>query len=129
MFVNRALPVSDGTDIQKGLNLINNAIDGKLPTTAEAGNYVMANAGNVQTALAKLEAGVPPVPGATPPTTETTTEDTMKKMGVPVAVGGVTTLGLKFGLKKSWGISVAAGVLTGGLTHYFTNKKEETKTA
>jgi hypothetical protein len=60
-------------------------------------------------------------PGTEAPATETTD---LTKHAVPVAVGGATTLGIKYGLKKGWGMALAGGVVTGGIAHYLKNKQE-----
>lgn len=68
-----------------------------------------------------IGAGSPP---ATAPTTDASTD--LTKHAIPVAVGGATTLGIKYGLKKGWGMALAGGVVTGGIAHYLKNKETET---
>lgn len=79
-------------------------------TNAQTGNGGL----NVQTSAA--------------PTTTGGTMDSIKKHAVPVGVGGVTTLGLKYGLKKKWGMSLAGGLLAGAATHFVKGKMNENKT-
>jgi hypothetical protein len=99
----------------------------------QIGNFVMKNAGNnysanelVNTAKNYMDGsgigkGTTKPPGTEAPATETTD---LTKHAVPVAVGGATTLGIKYGLKKGWGMALAGGVVTGGIAHYLKNKQE-----
>jgi len=80
----------------------------------------IANAGQKIIGGTNNNAVTPPVNAAPP----TDTNADLTKHAVPVAVGGATTLGLKYGLKKGWGMSLVGGVVTGGIAHYLNNKKE-----
>lgn len=106
-------------------------------TTGGVGNFVMRSAGNSASAedIAKQAKnymdGTGIGTGAKPPVAPSTTDgtmDSMKKHAVPVAVGGATTLGLKYGLKKKWGMSLAGGLVAGAATHFIKDKMNENKT-
>lgn len=99
----------------------------------QIGNFVMKNAGNIKTDdiinTAKNYMGGTSIGKGTtkPPSSTETPADTsldMTKHAIPVAVGGATTLGIKYGLKKGWGMALAGGVITGAAAHYIKNKQE-----
>lgn len=98
----------------------------------QVGNFVMKNAGSVidtkkkgdlteleKTMYQNIQNGT-----ATAPTTDASLD--LTKHAIPVAVGGATTLGIKYGLKKGWGMALAGGVITGAAAHYLKNKETET---
>lgn len=90
------------------------------------GNFVMKNAGNVKTEdvanAAKNYMDGTGIGTAKAPATDTSSD--LTKHAIPVAVGGATTLGIKYGLKKGWGMALAGGVITGAAAHYIKNKQE-----
>lgn len=120
----RKYTLNDGTpgDV---IDKINEAVGGNA-----VGNFVMKNAGNVKTEdvanAAKNYMGGTGIGAGSPPATApaTNTGSNLTKHAVPVAVGGATTLGIKYGLKKGWGMALAGGVITGAAAHYIKNKQE-----
>jgi hypothetical protein len=103
------------------IDKINEAVSGKV-SADQVGNFVMKNAGNL-VGGSNSPATSPAPPINTAQSTDNTTES-MTKHAIPVAVGGATTLGIKYGLKKGWGMALAGGVLTGAAAHYIKNKQE-----
>lgn len=105
------------------IDKVNEAV-GTNYSAGDIGNFVMKNAGSVINSGSSSSPAIQsPAPTTTAVTGETTA-DTMTKHAVPVAVGGATTLGIKYGLKKGWGMALAGGVVTGGIAHYLKNKQE-----
>lgn len=100
-----------------------NEVTGANVSAEEVGNFVMKNAGGIIGGGKSTSTAVSPAPSTTATSTDSTTES-MTKHAIPVAVGGATTLGIKYGLKKGWGMALAGGVITGAAAHYIKNKQE-----
>lgn len=99
-----------------------NEVTGGNVSAEQVGNFVMKNAGGIIGGEKSTSTAVSPAPSTT--ATESSTTKSMTKHAIPVAVGGATTLGIKYGLKKGWGMALAGGVITGAAAHYIKNKQE-----
>lgn len=99
-----------------------NEVTGGNVSAEQVGNFVMKNAGGVINGGSSSSPAISTAPSTT--ATAGSTTESMTKHAIPVAVGGATTLGIKYGLKKGWGMALAGGVITGAAAHYIKNKQE-----